>query len=171
MLVSLPMAITRRSFFKGLGAVSVGLLFRRQLDAVLASLESDLVDEPVGPNQRPSAAEIIIVPQTSFRAERLVVASAIAASFVIENISIGGRPQFVSNNELPAEQFTTFAMDSAIRLEAATAGTEIRFRVRYVGSNPAGAPFLAALIGGSLDSLGHQQLQILPINSGCAIAA
>lgn len=165
------MAITRRSFFKGLGAVSVGLLFRRQLDAVLTSLENDLVDEPLVPDQQPSAAEISIVPQTSFRAMHLVVASAIAASFEIENISIGGRSQLMENARIPATLFTDSSLDSALRLDTAAAGTEIRFRVRYVGSNPAGEPFVAALIGDCQDSSGSCQRQLLPINSASAITA
>jgi hypothetical protein len=164
------MTITRRSFFAGLGAVSVGLLFRRRLDAVLESLEQDLVDEPVVPDQPPAAAEIIVLPQAAFRAEHLVVASAIASSFVLENIYIGGRPQLAAGGSaVPAELFTASALDSAFRLETASAQTEIRFRVRYVGSNPAGARFLAALIGRSTD--GPDCRLVLPIDSGCSITA
>lgn len=160
------MGITRRSFFKGLGAVSVGLLFRRQLDAVLDSLERDLVDEPVVPGQQPSAAEIIVAPQTLFRAQRLVVASAIATYFVIEDITIGGQRQLVNNTGVPAELFTSSQLDSSLHLTTAAPGTEIRFRVRYIGSDPAGAHFMAALIGDS-----GYGTQILPIDSGCAITA
>lgn len=165
------MAITRRFFFKGLGAVSVGLLFRRQLDTVINSLERDLVDEPVVPGQQPSAAEISVVPQTAFQAERLVVASTIATSFMIENISIGGRLQLMNDNGVPAELFTATTQDSVLRLEAAAPGTEIRFRVRYIGSDPVGVRFIGALLGSSSDSSGHRQRQILPIDSGCAITA
>lgn len=166
------MTITRRSFFTGLGAVTVGLLFHRHLDAVLESLEQDLVTEPVVPDQRPSAAEIIVIPQTTFRAERLMVVSTIAASFVIENIYVGGHPQLAAMTEIPAALFTLTALDAAmLRLESATPTTEIRFRVRYIGNNPAGERFLATLIGTSVDSAGHKQQQLLPIDSGCAITA
>ena len=55
------MDLTRRSFLAGLGSVSVGLLFHRKLDAVLDSLERDLVAEPQAPDQQPSAAEITVV--------------------------------------------------------------------------------------------------------------
>jgi hypothetical protein len=164
------MMITRRSFFTGLGAVSVGLLFRRQLDAVLESLERDLVDEPVVPDQLPSAAEIVVLPQTAFRPQRLVVAATIAASFIIEDIYIGGQSQFAPGSELPAELFTAEAVDSALCLTTATAWTEIRFRVRYVGSDPAGARFYAALIGRCTDG-DSNCLQLLPIDSGCVITA
>jgi len=103
--------ITRRSFFTGIGAVTIGLLFRRQLDAVLESLEQDLVAEPNIPDQRPSAAEIIVVSQTAFRAERLVVVPAVASSFVIENILIGRSPQLNTGREVPAALFTLSAAD------------------------------------------------------------
>ena len=67
------MAITRRSFLAGLGSVSVGLFFRRKLDAVLESLERDLVVEPIVPDQPPSVAEIVVYPQAAFYPKRLVV--------------------------------------------------------------------------------------------------
>ena len=57
------MEITRRSFLAGLGSVTVGLLFARKLDAVLESLERDLVAEQQTPDQLPSAAEIVVQPQ------------------------------------------------------------------------------------------------------------
>jgi hypothetical protein len=163
------MSITRRSFLAGLGSVSVGLLFRRRLDAVLESLERDLVDEPVVPDQPPSAAEIVVLPQTAFFADRLVVASSIASSFVLENISIGGYPQLVEGAGVPADLFTSSALDTALRLDTAAAWTEIKFRVRYVGPNPTGERFYAALIGRSTDGSGHRL--VLPIDSGCAITA
>lgn len=161
------MAITRRSFLAGLGSVSVGLLFHRRLNAVLESLERDLVDEPVVPNQPPAAAEIVVLPQAAFRPERLMVDQAIAPSFVIENIHIDGHAQFAPGNVVPAELFTSSAMDVPLRLDAAAAGTEIRFRVRYVGSDPAGARFVAALVGRSANGSNHRL--ILPIDSGYAI--
>ena len=118
------MTISRRSFFTGLGAVTVGLLFHRHLDAVLESLEQDLVAEPVVPDQQPSAAEIIVMPQTTFRAEQLVVVSTIAASFMIENIYVGGKPQLAAMIEIPVALFTLTALDpTMLRLESATPAT------------------------------------------------
>jgi hypothetical protein len=140
------MAITRRFFLAGLGSVSVGLLFRRQLDAVLDSLERDLADEPQIPDQAPSAAEIVVQPQMAFRPERLVVASDCAPLFVLEDIRIGAQSQFAGGS-VPAEMFTASAFDTSTNFPTVTAGTEIRFRVRYVGSDPAGARFVATLIG------------------------
>lgn len=160
------MEITRRSFLAGLGAVSVGLLFHRKLDAVLDSLERDLVAEQQAPDQQPSAAEITVVPDVAFRAQRLVIPMAVAAVFVIEDIRIGTVSQFASSvGGIPAEVFSPNAIDSALQLDAAAAGTEIRFRVRYVGPDPNGARFTAALIGTGVDG----GRRVLPIDSGCAI--
>ena len=159
--------ITRRSFLAGLGSVSVGLLFARKLDRVLESLERDLVAEQQTPEQQPSAAEITVVPDVAFRAQRLVIPVAVASVFVIEDIRIGTASQFASSvGGIPAEVFSPNAIDSALQLDAAAAGTEMRFRVRYVGPDPNGARFTAALLGTSIDRGGRL---VLPIDSGCAI--
>ena len=161
------MAITRRSFLAGLGSVSVGLLFHRQLDRVLESLERDLVDEPTAPNQAPSAAEIVVQTQSTFRPARLVVPLLTVPLFVIEDIQIAGQPQFAAGTSVPAEFFTPGAHDSGLTLDAVTPGMELRFRVRYVGTDPQGARFDAALFGS--DTYGS--MCVLPISSGCAITA
>lgn len=166
------MAITRRSFLAGLGSVSVGLLFRRRLDAVLDSLARDLADEPIVADQAPSAVEIAIRPQVAFRPRRLVVAGAIAPQFVLEDVQIGGVPQLAG--PAPAILFDDRRVDSCLHLATAAAGTEIRFRVRYVGDDPRGARFIAALIGECSpggDPVARVLPTILPIDSGIAIVA
>jgi hypothetical protein len=158
------MEITRRSFLAGLGSVTVGLLFARKLDRVLESLERDLVAEQQTPDQLPSAAEIVVQPQMAFRPERLVVPIAIASLFVIEDIRIGHVSQFVGQGGVSAKMFSSDALaDAALHLDAAAPGIEIRFRVRYVGDDPRGARFTAALIGRGVDSRGRL---VLPIDSG-----
>lgn len=160
------MEITRRSFLAGLGSVSVGLLFSRKLDQVLKSLERDLVAEQQSPDQQPSAAEIVVVTDAAFRAERLVIPLAVAPLFVIEDIRIGAASQFVSAGPIPAELFSPAAHDMSMLLDVAATGTEIRFRVRYVGDDPRGARFTAELIGTA--AAGRR---VLPIDSGCAIVS
>lgn len=141
------MSITRRSFLAGLGSVSVGLLFRARLDAVLDSLEQELVADPVVQGQAPSAVDIVVQAQSTFRPDRLVIASDIAPSFVLEDIHIGGVGQLCSGSAVPAELFSPSALDSPMVLSVVGPGGEIRFRVRYVGADPGGARFRAALIG------------------------
>ena len=160
------MELTRRSFLAGLGSVTVGLLFARKLDAVLDSLERDLVAEQQTANQEPCAADIVVQPQMAFRADRLVVPSAIAPLFVIEDICIGGASQFAGSG-ISAELFDPSTIDSGLRMDTAGPATAIRFRVRYIGKDPRGARFTAALLGRSVDG----GRLILPIDSGVPIVA
>ena len=162
------MELTRRSFLAGLGSVTVGLLFARKLDAVLDSLERELVAEQQADDQQPSAAEIVVVTDAAFRAHRLIVPMAIAPLFVIEDIRIGTVSQFVGGAAVPAELFAPEAVDALVMLDVAAPNTEMRFRVRYVGSDPQGARFTAALLGTSVDDDGRR---VLPIDSGCRIVS
>ena len=160
------MDLTRRSFLAGLGSVSVGLLFRRKLDAVLESLEHDLVAEQQAPDQPPSAAEITIMPDRAFYPKRLVVSPSIAPLFVIEDIWIGRDHQIT--HEL-RDGAVAFAPATDLAFGAASPGTAIRFRVRYVGSDPRGARFQAAMIG--TGAHGDPRSLVLPIDSGVAIVS
>jgi hypothetical protein len=212
------MDLTRRALFQGLGAVSIGLLFRRQLDGVLASLEADAEAEALAAGQVPAAIEIAVAPQALFRAHRLVVSSVVvgtesvperewqpcagcsggrttgygdgcdacgyeggsyvatgrmvnrelrSAPWAIQDITIGGRSQFTQGTEIPGDVFAPDSPDPAVILDAAPAGAEIRFRVRYTGTKPGGEPFVAALLG--RDESGR--MCVLPIRSEVAIAA
>jgi hypothetical protein len=65
----------RRSFLKGVGVVTVGLLFRRQLDGVLAQLESESAEEAaIAASQAPAGAVITSMTQGTFHPERLFIA-------------------------------------------------------------------------------------------------
>ena len=161
------MELTLRSFLAGIGAVTVGLLFHRQLDRVLESLERDLVAEQQSPEQQPSAAEIVVVSDAAFRPKRLVIPVAVAPLFVIEDIRINRVSQFVGSAGVPAEIFAPDTIDAIVGLDTAAAGTEMRFRVRYVGDDPRGARFTAALLGYAPDG----SRRILPIDSHVAIVS
>jgi len=134
-----------------MGAVALGLLFRGK--------GGDLVEEPSKPEQLPSAVDVVARPQYAFFPECIAVPAAIAPLFVIEDIMIGAASQFAASAD---------AMSPALLMEAAAHGSEIRFRVRYVGDDPRGARFYALIIGRLADSRGKA---ILPIDSGVAIVA
>lgn len=162
------MDLTRRSFLKGIGAVSVTLLFKRKLDAVLNSLEEELVAElPTNLAQLPTAADIVVVPQIAFRASRIVVAPPIANLFIIENIVVGERSQLV--HEIPAAIFQPNAFDAGIRMDTASSTHPLRFRVRYVGDSKDGAKFYGAIFGESLIQDEQQRylprMMVLPLES------
>lgn len=162
------MQFTRRSFLAGLGTVTVGLLFARKLDQVLESLERDFVAEPQSPDQLPAAATIVVVPVAAFRPKRLVVPPSIAPMFVIEDIRINGSSQIMGGTSIPAALFVPEAVDVELKLDTATRGAKICFRVRYVGSDPRGARFTGALVGRGVDSAGWR---VLPIDSGSALVS
>lgn len=163
------MDLTRRSFLAGLGSVSVGLLFRRKLDAVLESLERDLVAEQQTPDQPPSAAEIVVMPAATFYPQRLVVPLAIAPLFIIEDIHVGTVAQLSRDTAISAEAFSPGPRATDLALDAAAPGVAIRFRVRYIGSDPRGARFQASLIG--TGAHGDPRQLVLPIDSGVAIVS
>lgn len=194
---------TRRSFLAGVGGVSVALLFRRHLDAVLDSLERDsageLVEAPIAAGQAPAAAVITVTPQAAFRPERLMIPGVVvgtervpltryekceacaetddlyceacdgmggryvetgktiereirSAPWIIEDITIGGRSQLADAGGVPADLFSASAHEynPHMIMDAAGPGAEIRFRVRYTGTNPEGEVFQAAIIGSTL---------------------
>lgn len=162
------MAITRRSFLAGLGSVSVGLLFWRKRS--LESLEHELIDEPQTEGQQPSAAIITAQPQWAFSPRRLIVSIASAPFFEIDDIQIGNVSQLVESGPIPAAVFSTaFLLPStALSFDTAAPGAEVRFRVRYVGNDPKGVRFQAALIGTVGDASSRF---ILPIDSIISITA
>lgn len=132
--------LTRRSFFQGVGALSVTLLFKKTLDNVLDSLEADLTTEqPANPMQLPTAADVVVTPQLGFRAERVIVAKQISRLFVIENIIVGNRHQALF--EVPA------CVVGDVIMEPTGPTSPLKFRVRYVGDSKDGAQFRGVIFG------------------------
>ena len=153
--------ISRRGFLGGMGAVALGLLFRSKASP------GKIVTEPEHPKQAPSAIDIVARPQRAFRPERLVVPVAIAPLFVFEHIMIGSSHQFAQVGAISASMFSVDARETFVGMDAAASDMEVRFRVRYVGDDPRGARFQAALFGTSVDG----GRCVLPIDSGVAIVA
>ena len=69
--------LTRRSFFAGMGSITVGFLFAKKLDRILGQLETEsraeLSEVPSEDGQVASAAVITCALQQAFRPQRLVV--------------------------------------------------------------------------------------------------
>lgn len=159
------MDLTRRSFLKGLGTVAVGLLFVPTLDWALESLEQALVTERAFPDQLPVAVDISVSPSVAFRAKSLIIPDEIASSFLIERICVGNADQLLGT--LPGDLFSAHASSPEMCFDTALAGTEISFRVRYIGEDPFGVRFVAALLG---ENENGGRRCILGIDSGHAIA-
>lgn len=208
--------LNRRDALKagGIGAI-FGFLFRGRLGA--------LQEDPIEPEQKPSAATITCTPQRAFRPERLMISGTVigramvavkewrdcpvcgneydedrdyehvhctacddlggelvetgemreedvrVVPWIIEDILIGGHEQFAQAGEVPGDMFAVGAPDAFVSLDAAQAGTEIRFRVRYTGDKPQGEIFRAALMGRTFDEHGQARMSVLSICSGVEI--
>lgn len=90
-----------------------------------------------------------------------------AYPWVIEDITIGKQSQFLAGDGVPAELFRSDSVDTAMTMDVAGPGAEIKFRVRYVGKEPEGAIFRGALMGHTMDG----RMAVLPILSPMRIAA
>lgn len=88
-------------------------------------------------------------PQTLFRGERLVVPSAIAEDFVLNDIIVGKDSQKVAPDPLPAEVFTEVGVDVNLNLDTAQPGVIITLNVTNIDTDP--HRFRAALIGTSVE--------------------
>ena len=104
---------------------------------------------PILPTQ---SAQITGRPQArAFRGDRLMVSNAGtaggAADWIINDIKIGNRSQFVQSGDVPGDLFAVNAIDTFVRFETAQTAMDIVVVVTYIGLNESGAPFFAALVG------------------------
>jgi hypothetical protein len=87
-------------------------------------------------------------PQLIFRGSRLIVPSALANNFSINDIRVGKDSQAVSANPIPAAAFSELAVGVNLGLDTATPGIIITISVS--NTTAAQQTFSAALIGTSL---------------------
>jgi hypothetical protein len=74
-----------------------------------------------------------------------------AADWLVNDIKVAGRSQFLQSGDIPGCMFATNAVDSFIRFEVAKAGMAVELVVTYVGTNVEGCPFVAAITGMEYD--------------------
>jgi len=87
-------------------------------------------------------------PQLIFRGSRLIVPSALANNFSINDIRVGKDSQAVSSNPIPAAAFSELAVGVNLGLDTATPGIIITISVS--NTTLAQQTFSAALIGTSM---------------------
>lgn len=109
------------------------------------------------------AATLTTRPQARFIVDRLVVPDAIARDFVIEDIRIGNVEQIVAGAGIPAEAFTS--PDAHLAMDPVQSNQDLSMTVRYVGVDPNGAVFRAAIFG--RDAEGRRM--VMPIGTGALI--
>jgi hypothetical protein len=104
---------------------------------------------PILPTQ---SAQITGRPQTLvFKIGRFVISNAGtaggAADWIVNDIKIGNRSQFVQSGDVPGDMFAVNAIDTFVRFEAAQTAMDVVVVVTYIGLNESGAPFFGAMVG------------------------
>jgi hypothetical protein len=84
-------------------------------------------------------------PQIAFRAERLVIPSFVTPSFVIIDVKVGNRSQFVSSGAVPATVFSEVGEGVTLRMDTAQVSQEIVISVANITTTA--AFFRAAMVG------------------------
>ena len=104
---------------------------------------------PILPTQ---SAQITGRPQCLvFQCNRFLISNAGtaggSADWIVNDIKIGNRSQFVQSGDVPGDLFATNAIDTFIRFESAQTAMDVVVVVTYIGLNESGAPFFGAMVG------------------------
>ncbi|MCC6215936.1 MAG: hypothetical protein IT376_13810 [Polyangiaceae bacterium] len=103
-------------------------------------------DTPVGAfGSGTDTVEVKQSPQIAFRAERLVIPSEIASRFIIIDVKVGNRSQFVSSGAVPATVFSEVGEAVSLRMDTAQVSQEIVIRVQNISGGA--ETFRAAMVG------------------------
>jgi hypothetical protein len=104
---------------------------------------------PIQPTQ---SAQITGRPQTlCFKIGRFMISNAGtaggAADWIVNDIKIGNRSQFVQSGDVPGDLFAANAIDTFVRFETAQTAMDVVVVVTYIGLNESGCPFFGAMVG------------------------
>jgi hypothetical protein len=70
-----------------------------------------------------------------------------AADWIVNDIKIAGRSQFLQSGDVPGDLFATQAVNSFVRFEVARYAADVEIIVTYIGKNEKGCPFFASITG------------------------
>ncbi len=84
-------------------------------------------------------------PQVLFRPTRLVVPSAVAPSFTIDDIKVGNKSQLIASGAIPAEAFAQTAFNTPLKLDTCQISMDLIVVVTNVTA--AAADFRASMFG------------------------
>lgn len=95
----------------------------------------------------PGGASVVVSarPQVLFRPTRLVIPSAIAALFSLDDIKIGNRSQLIAAGPVPGEAFSNTTVNTPLRMDTCQVSMEIILQCANVSAAP--ADFRAAMFG------------------------
>lgn len=104
------------------------------------------VSLPVGTTVAAGATQVITAnPQMLFRVERIIISSILAPNFVIDDIKVGNRSQFVQQGVIPAVAFTETSFDAYVKM--ATLEPAIDFVLQVVNITLGASAFFAMALG------------------------
>jgi hypothetical protein len=92
-----------------------------------------------------ATANITQRPQELFRPERIVIPAAIAASFLVNDIKVGNRSQFLSSGALPAATFSETSFGVRLLLDTCQVAMDLALNVTNVSAGA--VRFLATMLG------------------------
>jgi hypothetical protein len=95
----------------------------------------------------PAGATVTVVtrPQILFRPTRLVVPSAVAPAFTIDDIKVGNKSQFVAAGPVPAEAFSQTAFSTPLKIDTAQISMDLIVQATNISAAP--ADFRASFFG------------------------
>jgi hypothetical protein len=95
------------------------------------------------------------VQTDGFWPDRLTISSAGtkggAADWIVNDIRIAGRSQFIQSGDIPGDVFATEAVNSLLKFEVAKAAMDVEIIVTYIGENEKGCAFYASIAGTEYD--------------------
>ena len=70
-----------------------------------------------------------------------------AADWIVNDLKINNRSQFIHSGDLPGDMFASNAIDTFVNFGVAGVGAEVSIVVTYIGTNDKGCPFFGAIQG------------------------
>jgi hypothetical protein len=95
-----------------------------------------------------ATATVTTRPQVLFRPTRLVVGSAFAPSFTIDDIKVGNKSQLIASGSIPAEAFAQTAFNTPMRMDTCQISMDLIVEATNVSA--AAADFRAAMFGNAV---------------------
>jgi hypothetical protein len=90
-----------------------------------------------------------------FWPDRLTISNAStqggAADWVVNDVRIAGKSQFLQSGDVPGDMFATEAVKSFVSFDVVIAGVDVELVVTYIGTNEKGCPFYGAITGMEYD--------------------
>lgn len=152
LLGAAPRRGNRRAMFNRARIQAAAVHAARGAAAVRTERPTEARELPIGfffPAVAAGATETVTTrPQVLFRPTRLVVPSAVAPSFSIEDIKVGNKSQFIAAGPVPAEAFAQTAFNTPLKCDTCQISMDLIVEVENVSVAP--ADFRAVMFGNAV---------------------